>query len=202
MKTCVVDYKAGNLRSVQTALEFLKADFIVTADPDVVAGADKLIFPGVGEARAAMSVLEETGLGKAIQEFHKTGKPLLGICLGSQIILESSEESDTLCLGLIPGKARLFPSTPGFKIPHMGWNQVSPVREHEVMKGVPTNASFYFVHSYYPEPGPDAVLAKSEYMISFPAALAKDNLVAFQFHPEKSGKYGLALLENFLAWKA
>jgi len=202
MKTIVVDYDAGNLRSVQTALLFLKTDFKVSNDPEVVAKADRLIFPGVGEAGAAMGVLARTGLDEAIRTFYKTGRPLMGICLGSQIILERSEESSTTCLGLLPGTARRFPSMQGFKVPHMGWNQVAPVGAHPLFKGVPATASFYFVHSYYPDPAPEAVLARTGYMINFPSALGHDNLVATQFHPEKSGKYGLKLLGNFLAWKA
>jgi glutamine amidotransferase len=140
-------------------------------------------------------------LGEALKSFYRTGKPMLGICLGSQIVLEHSEESDTTCLGLVPGTTRRFPDQEGFKVPHMGWNQAPPLKPHQLFAGIPENASFYFVHSYYPEPeNADCRLAETEYVIPFTSAIVKDNLCAVQFHPEKSGKYGLLMLSNFLAW--
>jgi glutamine amidotransferase len=199
MSVIVIDYGAGNLKSVETALRHLGADFRVTARPELVMGADKVIFPGVGEAAAAMAALAETGLGEALQDFFKTGKPILGICLGSHIVLERSEESNTTCLGLVPGAARRLPDQPGFKVPHMGWNQVRPLKAHPLFEGIPEDASFYFVHSYCPEPAqPEMRLAETEYMITFTSAIVKDNLCAVQFHPEKSGRYGLLMLNNFL----
>jgi glutamine amidotransferase len=196
----VVDYGAGNLRSVATALRFLAADFRVSPNPDEVSRADKLIFPGVGEAGAAMATLNKTGLGEAVRAFFKTGRPLLGICVGSQVVLDRSEESDTACLGIVPGAARLLPDRPGFKVPHMGWNQAHPLRAHPLFAGIPDCSSFYFVHSYYPEPDDPATrLAETDYMIPFTSAVVFENLCAVQFHPEKSGKYGLKLLANFLA---
>lgn len=201
-KTVVVDYKAGNLKSVETALDYLGANFLVSNDPDDILSASRVIFPGVGEARAAMDVLESSGLGQAILEFFKTGNPLLGICLGTQIIFEHSEERDTKCLGLVKGKVRRFPESNALKIPQIGWNQVAHGESHPVFKGIPENSNFYFVHSYYPQADIEAqVMAKTEYGLSFSSAVARENLFASQFHPEKSGRWGLKLLENFLGWK-
>ena len=199
MSVIVIDYGAGNLKSVETALRHLNADFRVSDRPEPIRGADKVIFPGVGEAAAAMAALTETGLGEALRDFFKTGRPILGICLGSHIVLERSEESDTACLGLVPGAARRLPDTRGFKVPHMGWNQVRPLKTHPLFRGVPETTSFYFVHSYFPEPADASMrLAETEYMITFTSAIVKDNLCAVQFHPEKSGRYGLLMLNNFL----
>jgi glutamine amidotransferase len=195
----VVDYQAGNLKSVETALRFLDAHFFVTRHPEEIEKADRLIFPGVGEARAAMTVLDESGLGSAIVEFFRSGKPLLGICLGCQIVMERSEERDAGCLGLIQGTVERFPPSLGLKVPHMGWNQVHPSQNHPLFKGIRAGSSYYFVHSYYPAPSDEAlVLAETEYGITFASALEKGNLRAVQFHPEKSGKVGLKLLANFL----
>jgi glutamine amidotransferase len=197
----VVDYRAGNLKSVETALRYLGADFFVSQDPKRLIDADRLLFPGVGEAAAAMGVLRETGLDETILAFFVSGKPLLGICIGCQIALESSEERDTACLGLVRGRVVRFTPDLGLKVPHMGWNQVTPVREHRIFEGIPTGSSFYFVHSYYPLPQrKDRILAKTEYGISFASSIWKDNLVAVQFHPEKSGEVGLRLLQNFIRW--
>jgi glutamine amidotransferase len=199
MRIAVVDYNAGNLRSVETALKHLGADFFVSNRPEQVLAADKLIFPGVGEAGAAMDMLNTSGLGRAIGEFYKSGRPVLGICLGSQIVLTGSEESDTRCLDLVPGTARRFPPVKGFKVPHMGWNQVIHDGAHHLFRGIPSGSSFYFVHSYYPDPrDPKMCIARTGYMIEFCSGLCLENLAAFQFHPEKSGKYGLKLLENFI----
>ncbi|MBN2739200.1 MAG: imidazole glycerol phosphate synthase subunit HisH [Spirochaetales bacterium] len=200
-KVAVVDYKAGNLKSVETALDYLGADFLVTHDPDALRGAARVIFPGVGEARASMEVLQASGLGQAIVDFFQSGRPLMGICLGTQIIFEHSEERDTACLGLVKGKVRRFPESGGLKIPQIGWNQVVHSDSHPVFKGIPENSNFYFVHSYYPQADiQEQVMARTEYGITFSSAVARDNLFASQFHPEKSGRWGLKLLENFLGW--
>jgi len=198
-RIAVVDYGAGNLQSVATALQYLGANFFITSLPLELAQAEKLIFPGVGEAASAMQNLKENGLDEGISNFFKSGRLILGICLGSQIVLDSSEESSTLCLGLISGRVRRFIAKPGFKVPHMGWNTVKFIQHHPIFRDIPDNSSFYFVHSYYPEPEDQAnVMAVCDYISPFPCAVGKDNLMAVQFHPEKSGRYGLRLLKNFI----
>lgn len=197
----VLDYDAGNLRSVETALTALGARFVVTRDPQVAAGADRLIIPGVGDARAAMAILDETGLTGAINTVADSGKPVLGICLGSQIVLDRSEENDARCLGLIPGVARQFVPQPGIKIPHMGWNTIDRTAAHPLTAGIPSDASFYFVHSFYPAPeNGGAVYAETEYGVRFASIVGTGTVVATQFHPEKSGEFGLRMLQNFLDW--
>jgi len=197
----VVDYGAGNLQSVCNALAHLGAAHVVTGQPDEIDRADGLIFPGVGEAGAAMSVLRRTGLDRAIARFIASGRKTLGICIGCQVVFERSEEADTECLGILPGVVRRFPRGAGLKVPHMGWNQVRFLVPHPVFAGLPQDSSFYFVHSYYPAPASRAhVAAECEYGIVFPAAIAAGSLLAFQFHVEKSGPAGLALLESFLRW--
>lgn len=195
----VVDYDAGNLASVRTALKYLEAEYIISSHPEELEDTDTLIFPGVGEAGAAMENLKNRGLDKFLRDYFSSKRPMLGICLGSQIVLSKSEEKGTECLGLIPGVARRFPRNSGLKIPHMGWNRVSPAGPSYLFKDIPENTSFYFVHSYYPDPEEvTAVIATTEYGITFTAALKLDNLQAVQFHPEKSGKWGLKVLRNFL----
>ncbi len=194
----VVDYKAGNLKSVGSALSHLGARFIISDDAEALLKCDKMIFPGVGEAYSAMDVLLKSGLAEVITEFAETGKPLLGICLGAQIVFESSEERNTKCLGLVPGKVKRFPLCRGLKVPHMGWNTI----QHNgirLFKGVPQDSSVYFVHSYYIEAFSDEnVSASCEYGLNFTAAAFKDNILACQFHPEKSGEVGLKILDNFI----
>jgi glutamine amidotransferase len=199
----VVDYQAGNIRSVETALRRLRADFFVSDDPGELLDAGRLVFPGVGEASAAMSVLADSGLGEAVSSFFRSGRPLLGICIGSQIIMDSSEERSTRCLGLLAGRTVRFPEDLGLKVPHMGWNQVRYVKPHALFKGIADGTSFYFVHSYYPDPSnTESVLARTDYGITFASAVGWENLLAVQFHPEKSGEPGLRLLANFLGWGA
>jgi len=197
----VIDYEAGNLKSVENALAFLGAPFQVTRDPAVVRDAESLIFPGVGEAAASMAVLNRTGLGAALRDYVASGRKLLGICIGCQVIFEHSEERDTTCLGVVKGAVRRFAAGSGLKVPHMGWNAVHFTRAHPVFNGIPQDSRFYFVHSYYPDPvDPRLAAARTEYGITFASCIARDNLVAFQCHVEKSGKFGLKLLDNFLAW--
>jgi glutamine amidotransferase len=194
----VVDYEAGNLKSVETALKKLGADFYISSDPARLAEGDKMLFPGVGEAAQAMNRLKRTGLDRTIREFAASGRPLLGICMGAQILFDHSEESDTPCLGILKGKVLRFTSDMGLKIPHMGWITLSH-SDHPLYKGIPQDRSFYFVHSYYISPGNSAdIIGTSEYGISFTSSVARDNVMATQFHPEKSGEWGLKLLKNFI----
>ncbi len=198
--TLVIDYGAGNLRSVENALTFLGASYSVVTSAEDLPAAGRIIFPGVGEAASSMKRLAETRLGRELIEFAVSGKPFLGICLGSQIILDRSEESDTPCLGILEGSARAFRRGTGLKVPHMGWNSVRIVRDDPIFRGIPQGTDFYFVHSYYPVPAdPACTLAECDYGVRFSAGLKKDNVYAFQFHPEKSGPCGLRLLANFLA---
>ena len=199
----IVDYKAGNLTSVKRALDHLGLENQISADPDIVRRAERVIFPGVGHARAAMSVLKERGLDSALKEAFHSGIPILGICIGCQIILTHSEEGDTRGLDLLPGACVRFRlSNPALKIPHMGWNAVTVTRPHPLLSHLSPNDEFYFVHSYYPQPVDTAnIYATSEYEITFPVAVGCDNLFAVQFHTEKSGAVGLRVLENFAGWK-
>ncbi len=199
MKIGIVDYDAGNLRSVETALNYLGADYFISSNQDDLIKSDKLIFPGVGEAGYSMRVLKERGLDNLLKDYFKSGKPIFGICLGCQIVLDSSEESNTPCLGLAPGISREFSHSMGLKIPHMGWNQVKQQGKHYIFKDVPDSASFYFVHSYYPELRlPEYGISSTEYGITFTSGFSVENLVAVQFHPEKSGPHGLKILDNFI----
>ena len=207
MNVTVVDYGAGNLRSVELALARCGADYSVTDDPACVVEARAIVFPGVGDGAHAMRILTERGLDIALREAFARETPILGICVGCQIVLDRSEEGDVECLGLIPGTARRFDARSGLKIPHMGWNSVRHVvgdgaradAGHWLFDGVPQDASFYFVHSYYPAPTDPAVaIAWTEYGSEFAAAVELRSLVATQFHPEKSGEVGLAVLANYL----
>lgn len=201
MNVGVLDYDAGNLTSVSRALEALSADYTVSKDPEILKNCHRLLFPGVGEASYAMNVLRKRGLDIFLNEYIESGRPVFGICLGCQIILDYSQEGNTDCLGLLPGKSLRFPTDLNIKIPHMGWNDLSiKQKNHPLFTGIPRHASYYFVHSYYPSIDPKYTLAESEYGVSFSAAFAKNNLCAVQFHPEKSGKWGLRMMQNFLEW--
>ncbi len=199
MKTGVVDYKAGNLRSIQNLLQFLNADFIISDKADELFRCDKLLFPGVGEAAYAMGQLEKTGLGAMMKEFYKTGKQIFGICLGCQIILDHSEEGDVDCLGLIPGTVKRFPSG-GLKVPEIGWNSFDKVKEHYLLNGIPASPDVYFVHSYYPSVEVGYGIAQTEYMVPFYSIISRDNVTAAQFHPEKSGPVGIQIMRNFIEY--
>jgi glutamine amidotransferase len=199
--TVIIDYKAGNLASVLRSLHALGVEGEVTQDPAVVARASRIIFPGVGAAGRAMTTLRELRLDQALLSAFHRGIPILGICLGAQIVLDYSEENETLCLGLLPGRTRALPRLAGLKIPHMGWNKVRFLRDHSVFKSLPAEAEYYFVHSYYPSPDQDSMLlGLTEHGVEFSSAVGWRNLVATQFHPEKSGRFGLRLLKNFLEW--
>ena len=174
----------------------------ITADPDRLATADRIIFPGVGAAGSAMKSLRSRGMDEALREAIASGTPVLGICLGLQISLEHSEENDTETLGLIPGRVRRFAfDRPDLKVPHMGWNEVRVVRPHPLLEGVEPGDEFYFVHGYYPEPASeDEVFAVTEYEIEFACALGRGNYFGMQCHPEKSGRVGLDVLRRFGRW--
>jgi glutamine amidotransferase len=201
----IIDYKAGNLTSVKLAFQTLKTEAEITSSPDSILAADSVIFPGVGAARAAMDNLNDLGLVDTIRQVVDRGTPFMGICLGTQIILERSEEDGgTDCIGLIPGTVPLFnPSSPYDKIPQMGWNSVSTSADHPLFNDIEDNSEFYFVHSYYPAPTDEAsIIGRTDYAdVSFASVIGRDNIVATQFHPEKSGRVGLKLLENFTNWK-
>lgn len=195
----IIDYDAGNLRSVETAMLHLKADFVVSRNPSILEDTEKLIFPGVGEAGTAMKSLHALGLADFLADYGKSGRNILGICLGAQIVLEGSDETDSPCLGFVEGRAHRFPSEEGLKVPHMGWNSVSFEGPSSLFEGIPEGASFYFVHSYYPAPARrEQWLTTTEYGRIFCSSFQSENLHAVQFHPEKSGKWGLRLLDNFL----
>jgi glutamine amidotransferase len=183
-------------------LDHLQIDAQITSNPDVVRQSDRIIFPGVGHAGAAMEVLHAYGLDSALKEAFSRGTPILGICIGSQIILSHSEEGDTPGLNLIPGICVRFRlDNPALKIPHMGWNIVSVTQNHPVLSHLNPGDAFYFVHSYYPKPKSEAnVYAVCEYEVAFPVAIGVDNLFAVQFHAEKSGPLGLRILRNFAEW--
>jgi len=200
-RIAVLDYGAGNLSSVQNVLRHFGADFIVTSRPADVEAASTLIFPGDGEAAASMGELRRTGLDVALTSFHASGRKMLGICIGCQVIFSHSEERDTPCLGLLRGDVKRFARSSGLKVPHMGWNAVHFTIPHPVFRGLPQGSSYYFIHSYYPVPADPALAAgETEYGETFVSAVAFRNVVAVQFHPEKSGPVGLRLISNFLSW--
>jgi len=203
----ILDYRAGNLASVERALKHLDIPCRITDDHEIIRKAERIVFPGVGAAGKAMSDLRELGLDRVLRQRLEAGTPVLGICVGLQVLLDRSEENDTRCLGILPGKATRFPDDLSdengnpLKIPHMGWNAVHFTRPHPVFESIPAQSEFYFVHSYYPDPAREEhVVATTDYGIRFAAGVCFKNLVAFQFHPEKSGPPGLRLLRNFARW--
>ena len=193
----IVDYQAGNLRSVQKALERFGVRAKITSDAGDIRRADGVVFPGQGACDSSMRHLRERDLVSPIADFVKSGKPFLGVCLGLQLLLEESDEGEEPCLGILKGRVRRLP--PGLKIPHMGWNQVDFQVQHPILKDVPNGSYFYFVHSYYTDPQDKGLIAgKTTYGMEFCSAVAWDNVVAVQFHPEKSGTVGLRIYENFV----
>ena len=203
----IIDYKAGNLTSVKRALDSIGQESVITSDYNQIEGADRIIFPGVGAAGKAINDLKASTLDIALKEAFEAKKPVLGICLGTQIILESSQENNTECLGLVKGQVIKFPhdlkDSEGrkLKVPHMGWNKVDMKHTHPLFEGVAPDSEFYFVHSYYPSPeDTDMILGETSYGITFTSVIETGNLVAMQFHPEKSGRPGLKILENFCNW--
>jgi glutamine amidotransferase len=195
----IIDYGMGNLRSVQKALEAVGAAAVVTCDPDRVRRADKVVLPGVGAFGDAIAELRRTGLGDAFRDAVATGKPSLGVCLGLQLLFDVSEE-DGLHegLGLMPGRVIRFPPAEGLKIPHMGWNTLRIHRLAPLLRGLERDPSVYFVHSYHAVPAnPEDLAAEADYPTPFAAMVWRDNLMACQFHPEKSQRVGLAMYRNF-----
>jgi glutamine amidotransferase len=194
----VLDYGAGNLRSVVRALEYAGAQPRITADKADLDAAEAIVLPGVGAAQAIMGGLRERGLVEPLLANIRKGKPFLGLCLGLQALLTYSDEGGRQdCLDVIPGAVHRLPD--GFKVPQMGWNQVEARVEHPLLNGIPNGASFYFVHSFYVQPDDEAtIVATTEYGVRFPSILAQGNVFATQFHPEKSGSHGLLIYRNFV----
>ena len=199
IKLVVIDYESGNLRSVAKALESIGVSPIVTGDARQIAAADAVVLPGVGSGPAAMDALRQRNLVEPIRECVASGRPFLGVCLGLQLLLDRTEEGGADCLGSVAGRVRRLPD--GLKVPHMGWNSVRFNREHPVFKGIPQDSHFYFVHSYYAAPDDETwVAGTTDYGVSFCSIYAKDNVVATQFHPEKSGRMGLRIYQNFVTF--
>jgi glutamine amidotransferase len=188
----IIKYNAGNITSVKNAVERLGFDCIVTDDEQQIRNADKVIFPGVGEASSAMSYLRERGMDKLITSLTQ---PVLGICLGQQLMCKFSEEGNTTCLGIFDVEVKKFPATD--IVPHMGWNCLRPRNESSLLKDISENDDVYFVHSYYCELSENTI-AECDYILPFSAAMQKDNFYATQFHPEKSASVGERILKNFL----
>jgi imidazole glycerol-phosphate synthase subunit HisH len=209
MKIAVVDYGMGNLRSVAKALEHVapRAEVLVTADSQQVLQAERVVFPGQGAMPDCMRELDSRGLRSAVIQASRL-KPFLGICIGLQMLFESSEEGAVAGLGILPGEVRRFPDAAmrdaagaRLKVPHMGWNEVRQQAAHALWAGIPDGSRFYFVHSFYVEPGAAGLeAAYTEYGVRFTCAVARDNIFAVQFHPEKSQAQGLRLLANFVNW--
>ena len=203
MKIAVVDYGMGNLRSVSKALEHVAPDVEVTltADPEAIRSSERVVVPGQGALPDCMRQLAASGARAAVVEATQH-KPFLGICIGLQMLFERGEEGDTAGLGLLPGRVPRFPASSGLKIPHIGWNEVRQERSHALWQGIADGSRFYFVHSYYPAPSDRALTAATcVYGAPFTCAVARDNIFAVQFHPEKSQSAGLQLLSNFVRWR-
>jgi glutamine amidotransferase len=188
----ILKYSSGNIRSVSTALDRLGYKSIITDDPDEISSAEKIIIPGVGEARSAMKYLKEKELDILIRSLRQ---PVLGICLGLQLMTKHSDEGDTECIGIFDTVVKRFP--PGNKVPHMGWNNFSSLSQRDLFRGIMIEDNVYYVHSYYADVTPDTV-AVCDYILPFSAAMKKNNFYATQFHPEKSGETGALILKNFL----
>lgn len=197
----IVDYESGNLRSVSRALERAGVSPEVSGDPAVLLKADAAVMPGVGAGDAAMRALRQRGLIEPVREFIASGRPFLGVCLGLQLLMDGTEEGDAPCLGIVAGRTRKLAD--GLKVPHMGWNTVRFRRGHPMLEGIPDDSHFYFVHSYFVVPEDENLVAGvTEYGASFCSIVVKNNLVATQFHPEKSSTLGLKLYENFVRYAA
>lgn len=200
----IVDYKAGNLTSVLLACQHFGVEAEITQDTEVIGNAERVIFPGDGAAASAMEHLHELKLVDCLKQVVANGTPFLGICLGTQVIMDHSDEDGGVdCIGLVPGNVQKFRTMdPLVKIPQMGWNQMRFKQPHPLFSGIEDNSEFYFIHSYYPAPSdPAYIMGETQYAdAAFAAALGKDNLFATQFHPERSGRIGMTIIENFTKW--
>ena len=198
----IIDYDAGNIKSVEKALQYLGEEAVITRDAGEILAADKVILPGVGAFGDAMEKLNRYGLVPVIHEVVEKGIPFLGICLGLQLMFESSEEAPGVeGLGLLKGKIVRIPEGDGLKVPHMGWNSLSFPKKGRLFAGIPENSYVYFVHSYYLQAEEDIVTATAEYGVTIHASVEKGNVFACQFHPEKSSHTGLTILKNFVELK-
>lgn len=196
----VLDYGMGNLHSVLRAIQQVGGNAEVTDDFDTAAKADALVVPGVGAFGACMSALSTSGFVPLIHDFADSDRPLFGVCLGLQVLFEGSDEDPDPGLGVLPGRVKRLPDT--VKVPHMGWNEVVQARPHALWQGIESGTRFYFVHSYYPAPADEGLIAaRCSYGVTFACAVAHDNVFAVQFHPEKSQAAGLQMLRNFVDWR-
>jgi glutamine amidotransferase len=194
----LVDYGAGNMRSVQRALEAVGQQPKVSSDPRDLEHAPGIVLPGVGSAQDAMRALDRLDLIPSLRDYAESGRPFLGVCVGQQLLFDGSEEGGGVaCLGILPGTVRRFSADAGLKVPQIGWNTVQFRYDHPLLAGIPSDSYFYFVHSYYSEPDPETTLGVTEYGVDFAAIVAQENVVATQFHPEKSADMGLRLYANF-----
>ena len=198
--TAIIDYDAGNIKSVEKAFLSMGEEAVITRDREVILGADRVILPGVGSFGDAMEKLHAYGLVEVIHEVVRRGKPFLGICLGLQLLFERSDESDGVPgLGLLPGEILKIPDTPGLKIPHIGWNSLRFPNRGRLFEGIQEDAYVYFVHSYYLKAADEGIVtATTEYGTLIHASVEKDNIFACKFHPEKSSEVGLQILKNFI----
>jgi len=192
MEIAIIDYNAGNIASLRNAVKGLGLSCAVTSSPDQILKAQRVILPGVGRAGSAMNELRRRGLDQIIPGIKV---PFLGICLGMQLIAQHSEEDETVCLSIIPGKVKRFP--PSLRAPQIGWNRVYGSKGSPLLKNIPNGSHFYFVHSYYVDASPEYVVGTTSYGLDYPSVVQRDNFFAVQFHPEKSGETGLKILRNF-----
>lgn len=197
LKVTVVDYDSGNLRSVSNALKALGIKPNITNVPTDILSSDAVILPGVGSGATAMKALRRRQLVDTLREYAAMDRPFMGVCLGLQLLMDSTEEGNAQCLGIVPGTVKSLP--PSLKVPHMGWNSITPITQHSILDGIPPGSYFYFVHSYYATPEDQgAVVSFTEHGINFCSILSSKKIIATQFHPEKSGPLGLMIYANFL----